>query len=120
MCKVEFVSQLFCKPSLINQYIIFYSSRGKKDNFSFLFHNEIHCSKGFDECIDKIYAQRYYYIYLLKKVASLPFLFTLPVFIVSEPVQRSNKQSKGASQQIRYLIKIIETRQRSRMLDIAT
>lgn len=44
-----------------------------------------------------------------------------PVFMNSEPVQINNKQSKGISRQVSYLIIIIiKTGQRSKTLDIAT
>lgn len=45
-----------------------------------------------------------------KKVASLHF--TLPVFIGSETVRQTNKQSKGANLRISYLINIVKPGQR--------
>lgn len=39
--------------------------------------------------------------------------------LCSDPVQRTNKESKGASQQINYLIKMINQPQKSRTLDFA-
>lgn len=44
--------------------------------------------------------------------------FTLPVFIDLEPVRRINKQTKGASQMISYLVKMIKSPE-GRTLDIA-
>lgn len=51
----------------------------------------------------------------IKKVAGF-----LHVFIGYEPEQRTNQQSKGASQQISYQIKMIKTGHTSRTLDNAT
>lgn len=51
----------------------------------------------------------YILLYLKKMWQPLPFtLLTLPVSKGSESVRRANKQSKGVSRQIRYLIKMIE------------
>lgn len=47
------------------------------------------------------------------------FDFTFPVFMSLRSMRRTSKQSKVSSRQIRYLIIIIETVQRSRTQDIA-
>lgn len=46
------------------------------------------------------------------------FYFAVPIFMGSEPVQRNNKESKGSSRWVSYLIETIKTGQKSRTLDL--
>lgn len=58
--------------------------------------------------------------FVLKKRRQSTFYLTLPDLIGSEPMGKTYKQSKGTSQQISYLIKMIHTGQRSQTSNTST